>query len=399
MVMLIRGAEIFAPEPLGVRDILVEGSRIAHIGEVDPVAIAALPGAQVIEASRLTATPGFIDPHVHITGGGGEGGYATRTPEIAVTDILRSGVTTVVGCLGTDSVTRTHAGLLAKARGLEEEGITTFVYTGSYQLPARTITGSVIDDIVLIDKVIGAGEIAVSERRSFQPTVEALADIVSQCHVGGLLSGKAGVTHFHVGSHESRLTPLHRLLDDYPIAPPAVYATHITRDEELVADAVALAAKGAFVDMTAGTSTVESVRRYVELGGDLDRLTLSSDANGSLPRFDAQGRLIDLKVADQSTLFEQVWACAESSGLSLTQVLAFVTANTADALKLSRKGRIVPGHDADLLLFDEGRTLRHGFAMGHQTISDGELLVRGTFDAAPSQTPRSQSHPDRSGRD
>ncbi|UVI37308.1 beta-aspartyl-peptidase [Brevibacterium spongiae] len=386
MVTLIRGAEIFAPEPLGVRDILVEGERIAFIGQLDPAAVAELPGAVVIDATGLTATPGLIDPHVHITGGGGEGGYATRTPEISVTDIIRAGVTTVVGCLGTDSVTRSHGGLLAKARGLEEEGITTFVYTGSYQLPARTITGSVVDDIVLIDKVIGAGEIAISERRSFQPTIEALADIVSQCHVGGLLSGKAGVTHFHVGAHESRLGPLHRLLDDYPIAPPAVYATHITRDDELLVDAVALAAKGAFVDMTAGASTVESVRRYVELGGDLDHLTLSSDANGSLPRFDAHGRLIELQVADQSTLYEQVWACVESSGLDLHQVLAFVTANTADALKLFRKGRLAAGKDADLLLVDEDRTIRHGFALGRQTIGDGHLRIRGTFDS-PSARP------------
>ena len=383
MVILIRGAEIFAPEPLGVCDILVEGSRIAHLGEVDSRTVVQLPGAAVIDATGLTAVPGFIDPHVHITGGGGEGGYATRTPEIDVADIISAGVTTVVGCLGTDSITRSHSGLIAKARGLEEEGISTFVYTGSYQLPARTITGSVADDIVLIDKVIGAGEIAISERRSFQPTIEQLADIVSQCHVGGLLSGKAGVTHFHVGSHSTRLAPLHRLLDDYPIAPPAVYATHITRDVELIAEAVGLAAKGAYVDMTAGASTVEAVKKYVEFGGSLDRLTLSSDANGSLPKFDAQGRLTELKVADQSTLFEQVWACAEASGLSLSQVLSFVTANTADALKLPRKGRIRSGCDADLLFVDEGHAIQHGFALGRQTISKGEQLIRSTFDQSP----------------
>ncbi|MCD1284312.1 MULTISPECIES: beta-aspartyl-peptidase [unclassified Brevibacterium] len=383
MVTVIRGAETYAPERMGRQDILVEGHRISHLGELTAEAVEALekvPGTQIIDASGLTAAPGLIDPHVHITGGGGEGGYASRTPEITITDIIGAGVTTVVGCLGTDSVTRSHGNLIAKARGLEEEGITTFVYTGSYQLPARTITGSVVDDIVLIDKVIGAGEIAVSERRSFQPTIEALADIVSQCHVGGLLSGKAGVTHFHVGSHASRLAPLHRLLDEYPIAPPAVYATHITRDDELLADAVDLAAKGAFVDMTAGASTVESVKRYRELGGDLNQLTLSSDANGSLPKFDDRGRLVELAVANQSTLFEQVWACTDSLELDVSQALALVTANTADALRLSHKGRIAPGHDADLLLLDADHSIRHAFALGRQTIRDGQLLVTGTFD-------------------
>jgi beta-aspartyl-dipeptidase (metallo-type) len=287
MVILLQGAEVFAPERLGQQDILIEGQQITYIGEVPVEAVTDLPNASVIDARGLTAVPGFIDPHVHIAGGGGEGGYANRTPEILVSDIVSAGVTTVVGCLGTDGVTRSHADLLAKARALEADGISTYIYTGSYQVPARTLTGTVVDDVVLIDKVIGVGEVAISDRRSFQPTVEALAELVSHSHVGGLLSGKAGVTHFHVGPYSSRLAPLHRLLDEYPIAPQAVYATHITRSTELLADAVSLAAKGATVDMTAGSTTAESVRDYIELGGDLTRLTLSSDANGSLPEFDA----------------------------------------------------------------------------------------------------------------
>lgn len=243
MVTLLRGAEIYAPKRLGKQDILIEGQQITFIGDVSAEAVSALPNATVIDAQGLTATPGFIDPHVHIAGGGGEGGYANRTPEIRISDIVSAGVTTVIGCMGTDGVTRSHADLLAKARALETEGITTFIYTGSYQVPARTLTGSVVDDVVLIDKVIGVGEVAISDRRSFQPTVEALAELVSQSHVGGLLSGKAGVTHFHVGPYKTRLAPLHRLLDEYPIAPQAIYATHITRSPELLADAVELAAK------------------------------------------------------------------------------------------------------------------------------------------------------------
>lgn len=380
MVTLIRGAEVYAPEALGCADILVEGDRIAHIGQIPAEAVAGLPGAEVLDASGLIAIPGFVDPHVHIAGGGGEGGFANRTPEISISDIIAAGVTTVIGCLGTDGVTRTHTNLIAKARALEEEGISTFAYTGSYQLPARTITGSVVDDIVLIDKIIGAGEIAISEMRSFQPTIEALSDLVSQCHVGGLLSGKAGVAHFHVGSHTDGLSLLHRLIDDYPIAPQAIYATHITRRDDLIDDAVALAAKGATVDMTAGATTVDSVERYVRLGGDLDRLTLSSDANGSLPQFDADGRLLSMKVATQATLFEQVFACADSPELDLSQALALVTANTADALKLGHKGRIRPGCDADLLLLDEDRTIRHAFARGRSIIADGQPQIRGTFE-------------------
>ena len=380
MVTLLRGAEIYAPKRLGKQDILIEGQQITFIGDVSAEAVSALPNATVIDAQGLTATPGFIDPHVHIAGGGGEGGYANRTPEIRISDIVSAGVTTVIGCMGTDGVTRSHADLLAKARALETEGISTFIYTGSYQVPARTLTGSVVDDVVLIDKVIGVGEVAISDRRSFQPTVEALAELVSQSHVGGLLSGKAGVTHFHVGPYKTRLAPLHRLLDEYPIAPQAIYATHITRSPELLADAVELAAKGATVDMTASTTTTESVRKYVNLGGDLSRLTLSSDANGSLPNFDPDGRLIGLDVAKQTTLYEQVWACADALDIDLSQAISLVTSNTADALGLDHKGRLRAGADADILLTDDTHTIQLAFARGQEVVRDGEPQIRGTFE-------------------
>ncbi|MCF2588755.1 beta-aspartyl-peptidase [Brevibacterium sp. UCMA 11752] len=380
MVTLLRGADICAPERLGKQDILIEGQQITFIGDLPAEALQGLPNATVIDAQGLTATPGFIDPHVHIAGGGGEGGYANRTPEIRISDIVSAGVTTVIGCLGTDGVTRSHSDLLAKARALETEGITTYIYTGSYQVPARTLTGAVIDDVVLIDKVIGVGEVAISDRRSFQPTVEALAELVSQSHVGGLLSGKAGITHFHVGPYSTRLAPLHRLLDEYPIAPQAVYATHITRSPELLADAVDLAAKGAMVDMTASSTTTQSLQRYIDLGGDLSRLTLSSDANGSLPEFDSDGRLIGMDVAKQTTLYEQVWACADLPGVDLTQAISLVTSNTADVLGLEHKGRLRPGADADILLTDDSHTIQLAFARGRECVRSGAPQIQGTFE-------------------
>lgn len=380
MVILLRGADICAPERLGKQDILIEGQQITFIGDLPAEALQGLPNATVVDAQGLTATPGFIDPHVHIAGGGGEGGYANRTPEIRIGDIVSAGVTTVIGCLGTDGVTRSHADLLAKARALETEGITTYIYTGSYQVPARTLTGAVVDDLVLIDKVIGVGEVAISDRRSFQPTVEALAELVSQSHVGGLLSGKAGITHFHVGPYSTRLAPLHRLLDEYPIAPQAIYATHITRSPELLADAVDLAAKGAMVDMTASSTTTDSLKRYIDLGGDLSRLTLSSDANGSLPEFDSDGRLIGMDVAKQATLYEQVWACADLPGVDLSQAISLVTSNTADVLGLEHKGRLRVGADADILLTDDSHTIQLAFARGRESVRSGAPQIQGTFE-------------------
>ena len=168
---------------------------------------------------KCLVCPGIIDQHVHITGGGGEQGPISRIPEIMFSELVEAGVTTVVGVLGFDSITRSVAGLLAKARGLEAEGITTYIYTGSYGSPTETLTGRVLTDIVLLDKVIGVGEIALSDYRSFHPSLEDLRVLASEAMAGGMLGGKAGILHLHVGDGREGLGSLFRLLDesDFPL--------------------------------------------------------------------------------------------------------------------------------------------------------------------------------------
>ena len=46
--------------------------------------------------------------HSHITGGGGEAGPASRCPEARLSELLDAGITTVVGVIGTDTVTRSQ---------------------------------------------------------------------------------------------------------------------------------------------------------------------------------------------------------------------------------------------------------------------------------------------------
>src|SRR5512139_148896 len=188
---LIKEGTLYAPQNMGMKDILIAGRMIARIADhID------LPGdfqIRRISASGKVVTPGFVDLHVHLLGGGGEAGPRTRTPEITLSKITRAGVTTVVGCLGTDDVSRRPETLLAKAMQLEEEGISTYIYCGSYQFPMATITGSIRKDIALIPKVIGVGEIAVSDHRSSQPTFEELARVAAEARVGGMIGGKAGL--------------------------------------------------------------------------------------------------------------------------------------------------------------------------------------------------------------
>lgn len=182
MIKLIKNAEVYAPQYLGRRDVLIAADKICKIGEViesSPII------SEEIDATGKILFPGFIDSHVHIAGGGGEIGFGSRTPEIMLSDIINAGVTTVIGILGTDGITRSTQNLLAKAKSLEEEGITSFINLGSYHIPIKTLTGSIEEDIVFIDKIIGVGEIAISDHRSSQPSFEEISRIVSQAKLGG----------------------------------------------------------------------------------------------------------------------------------------------------------------------------------------------------------------------
>lgn len=206
-IVLFKNAELMAPGPLGRQDLLVAGNRIAAIGTDFNLAGSNLP-VTVFDCADYYLTPGFVDSLVHFIGGGGEGGFATRTPEMQLTDATLGGVTTAIGVLGTDATTRTLTNLLAKAHALESEGISTYCHTGSYEIPCRTLTGSITDDLILIDKFIGVGEIAISDHRSSQPTTDEIRKVAAAARVGGMLAGKSGVVSVHVGAGERILQPL-----------------------------------------------------------------------------------------------------------------------------------------------------------------------------------------------
>ena len=381
MFTLIKNGEVFAPNSIGKQSILMNAGRIIQVGDIDEDNLKRLFEVKVIDAENMIVAPGIIDPHVHLIGGGGESGFASRTPELQLSNIIKAGVTTVVGCLGTDGTTRHMTSLLAKARGLEEEGVTAYIYTGNYSIPTPTITGSVKDDVILIDKVIGAGEIAISDSRSAQPSAHEVAKLAAESRVGGLLSKKAGVTHFHVGIGKERLAFLRALLEDYEIPPANIYATHITRSEQLVDEAIELSNRGAYVDITADDDTAYWISYFKANGGNFKNLTVSSDGNGSLPVFDENGEMTGFGVATQEKLFKQVAESVKEHGVNLSEALSLVTSNTARALRLNHKGAIKKDFDADVLVLDK-KTLdiKHVFAKGQHMLEDGEVLVKGMFE-------------------
>ena len=359
MLTLIEGAEIHSPAPLGQQDLLVADGRIAWLGKgltVPPD----WPLVRVDGRGRYLV-PGLVDPLAHITGGGGEGGFAFRTPELAAGEALRAGVTTLVAALGTDSLTRSPAQVLGKVREFRAAGVSAYMYTGSYHLPVKTLTGRVESDIMLIPEVLGVGELAISDHRSSAPTHDELARLVSEARVAGLLAGKSGVSFFHVGDGRGALAPLRALRDGTDIPLRQLYPTHCNRNPWLFAEAIDWGRAGGWIDLTTSSFpellddgeqlAAEALVALLAAGVPADRISFSSDANASLPRFDGEGRLIELRCGQIASLWQEcVRACA--LGVSLEVALGVVTANPARALGLAGKGVIGVGQDADLLLID-----------------------------------------------
>ncbi|MDO2436198.1 beta-aspartyl-peptidase [Aeromonas veronii] len=357
MLTLIEGAEIFSPSHLGQQDLLVADGRIAWMGK--GLTVPTNWPLHRVDGRGRYLVPGLVDPLAHITGGGGEGGFAFRTPELAASEALKAGVTTLVAALGTDSLTRTPAQVLGKVREFRAAGVSAFMYTGSYHLPVKTLTGTVESDIILIPEVLGVGEVAISDHRSSAPTYDELARLASEARVAGLLAGKSGVSFFHVGDGKGALAPLRALRDETDIPLRQLYPTHCNRNPWLFAEAIEWGKAGGWVDLTTSSfpDLLEDGERlaadaFLELlaaNVPAERITFSSDANASLPRFDGEGRLIEMRCGQIASLWQQC-VRAIRLGVSLERALAAVTSNPAQALGLGSKGRIGVGQDADLLL-------------------------------------------------
>lgn len=361
---LIRQAEVYAPEYLGKKDILVINDKIVAIedqisGGFDQLTV------EEIDGSSLIATPGFIDCHFHILGGGGEGGYQNRTPEVTLSQLTTAGVTTVVGCLGTDGVGRDMVALISKAKGLEAEGISTYVYDGSYRLPLDPVTDSLIKDFLTIDKVIGIGEIAVSDHRSSQPSFEEFTRAVADARVGGMLSGKAGITNVHLGGGKRQYELLLQTVKETEIPISQFLPTHANRTSELFEASIAFAKMGGTIDFTASEDPdfwereddevrfSKGLKRLLDEGIGLDQFTMTSDGQGSLPYFDENNQFIGLGVGSSRALMVGIKEAVQVEQIPLEIALRAITSNPAKILKLAQKGRIAPGMDADLCLLNQ----------------------------------------------
>lgn len=390
-LILITEGEIYSPEYLGKRDILIANDKILLIKENISDDIQKMIGdARIINAENCIIIPGFIDQHVHVNGAGGEGGPQYRTPPIQLSELIRSGITSVVGLLGTDGITRSLKDLLMKIRGLENEGISAWMYTGAYQIPSPTITGSVLSDIVLIDKIIGV-KIALSDHRSSHPTIEEIRKVVSEARVGGILSGKAGVVHVHMGNEKSGISPILKTIENTDIPIEQFTLTHLNRNEDLLNEAIELGKSGGYVDITSGVSpehgfdeavkASEAVKILIRNSVPIEKITISSDGNGSMPKFNEKKELISILIAPVFSFYKEFIDMITKEKIPIEHAIRITSTNVAKHLKLTQKGEIKPKKDADILILDKNTLqIKYVIAKGELLMENNKIIKHGTFE-------------------
>ncbi|GAA0071552.1 beta-aspartyl-peptidase [Clostridium sardiniense] len=392
MIKVIKNIKIYSPKYLGEKDIVIVNDKIEGIYESIKIPEDFI-NIEVIDGKGKYAFPGFIDAHVHLIGGGGEGGFKTRTPELQLSNITRAGITTVNGCIGTDGVCRNMRALIAKVKALKEEGITATCYSGSYEVPVKTMTDSIKGDLMLVDEIIGVGEIALSDNRSSQPRLDEFINLVAQSRVGGLLSNKSGVVNVHLGGGARRLDFLFKMLDESEIPATQVIPTHMSRTKELLDAGVDWVKRGGYMDLTTSSDpdnlekgemiASKALKYLLDKELPIEKITFTSDGNGSMPIFDEYGKLKGLGICSVESLYGEVKKAILTEKIDIEKALKVITSNVSDALKLTSKGRIEPKKDADIVIVNESDlAIDKVIALGRLMVDKGEPIVTGTFEKA-----------------
>ncbi len=380
MLTLIKNTHLYTPEYCGVKDLLLCGEKLVAIGEH-------LNGTgtqtQEIDAQGLNCMPGLIDQHVHIIGGGGQTGYFSLAPEISLSTLIKCGTTTVVGLLGTDGFVKSLPQLYAKTKALCQDGISAYMLTGFYGLPTPTITSSIAEDMIYLDKCIGC-KIAMSDDRSSHPTKLELLRIIQQVRLGGFTSAKGGVMHVHLGALPSKIDLLLEIAKEFPSLISYISPTHMGRTHDLFLQAIEFAKLGGMVDIsTGGTKYTDphlTVMEGLERGININQMTFSSDGNAGVRRKNSETGEDTYKKAPLHKNLEQVVALIKEDGMSPSEAFKLITVNPAKNMKLKGKGRIAEELDADFTLFDDQWQLQEVWARGTRMMHEGTVIKKGNFE-------------------
>jgi len=393
---VIRNARLYAPESVGLRDIVIADGRIIAVHE--PGLDVGGLDCEVLDVQGAIVCPGFVDNHAHVLGGGGGLGFSSRAPELQASQLVRGGITSVIGMLGFDATTKSMAALLAKTKALREDGLSAYCLTGAtLEHPVPTLTGRIRTDIAYVNEIIGVGEISISELGYGYDSYGEGAQYVAKAAVAGLLAGrlsrKSGYLCLQVPPYrDAVLKPMFDVVEKTGIPIGQFIPSHVNQTDGYMDDAIRWGRQGGWVDIGANYSPENNYSRatlphiaymrLVEAGVSPEHVLISSDGNGAPPKEEKgenKPRVANyMPMRNLHMVFRRL---VKEAGIPLEQALRAVTVNVANATGLQTKGRIEVGYDADLLVLNDDLTIRHVVALGQTMMLDGTLVRRGMFDA------------------
>lgn len=377
---LIKNANLYTPEKQGISDILIYGGKVAMIDK--KIEISGLP-VEVFDAQGMIVTPGFIDRHVHVIGGGGQQGYASLAPEVTMSELIKCGTTTVLGLLGTDGYVKDLSTLYAKTKALCQDGLSAYMLTSFYGFPPRVMTGSVAEDMIYIYKVIGC-KLAMSDDRSSFPTKHEIMRLINQIRLGGFTSGKGGFLHIHIGNLTDGIELLIEIAHEFPSLTKYISPTHMIRTEQLFNQAIEYAKLGGTVDFSTGGTCYDMpnncVIKALEQGVPIDRITFSSDGHGGVRRINPKTGEISYRPAPLELNFKETMALVKNHDIPLEQALTLITSNPAIHMNLHEKGRLAIGKDADVCMLNDDLSLMYVISRGEFAMKEGKIIKKGRYE-------------------
>ncbi|MBQ6849625.1 MAG: beta-aspartyl-peptidase [Oscillospiraceae bacterium] len=384
MFKLIKNGHVYSPEDLGVKDILLWEDRVIKIGE-DLKIPEGFEGKE-FDLSGKIIIPGIVDTHVHITGGGGEGGFTTRTSEITFEEIAEAGVTTLVGVLGTDGYARRVEDVLVKCMALREEGFDCYFLTGSYTFPITTMRGSVAEDIIFNEYCLGTGEVAHCDHRGSLMRYEEFTRLAADTRNGARLAGIKGVLNIHLGNYSDPADFFIRACEEDITFRPLIVPTHVTRKYDVFDSCLKFLEYGGQIDITAGSDgdasqksygSVEGLEIIYKKYGTLDRVTMTSDGNGSAPIWDELGNMIGMGKGSSKVLLADLKKATKNGIIPFEETLRTITTIPAEVYGLKNSaGKIVENGTANFAVLDENLDLVETILNGKRVWIKGKGIVK-----------------------
>jgi beta-aspartyl-dipeptidase (metallo-type) len=368
MFTLVKNGTLYSPEYKGKLNIVICMGKIVSIGKEDDfLSLNFSDKVKIIDAKGMIIIPGFIDQHMHFLGGGGKLGYSSRAGIIEYNDIIRFGVTTAIGSLGVDSYLKNLNSLLIRAKELAAKGLTTYLLTGGFQLPLKSITDSVFNDLIYIDKVIGIGEIGISDPYGSQPTVEEVIRIAANSKAVSTMSEKAGIIFIHIGPGSKGLKLISEVVNRSDLSINQFVITHVNRSRRLLEEAIEFAKIGGRIDITTGISPEygikgsisphDALKQILENSVSINNITLSSDSGG-FRCVDDNNCKIDKVLLSSETILNTIIRSVKIHHIDFAKALKTVTSNVSKIWNFYSKGEIKPYMDADLIFLDANYHIR-----------------------------------------